>query len=138
MKKQIEAAAPAVEEASCVPAPLPESSEYEEQIKGLQESKRLLYERYQMGEIDLATYMREKTAYSELILKTKSAYAALSAQVRQDQKAREKQAQRKSITRERAAATDLTAALADLLIDKVRVYPESRIEIAYKVQDLFE
>ena len=48
------------------------------------------------------------------------------------------EAQRKSISKELDEATGLTTALADLLIDRVRVYPDNRIEIEYKVQDLFE
>ena len=32
----------------------------------------------------------------------------------------------------------LTAELTDLLIDRVLVYPDNRIEIAYKIKDIFD
>ena len=32
----------------------------------------------------------------------------------------------------------LTTELAELLIDRVLVYPDKRIEIAYKIQDIFD
>ena len=35
-------------------------------------------------------------------------------------------------------ADTLTTELAELLIDRVLVYPDKRIEIAYKIQDIFD
>ena len=63
-------------------AATPERSEYEQRIEALQDGKRLLYERYLMGEIDLDTYKAEKAACDELLLKTKNTYAAVLAQVK--------------------------------------------------------
>ena len=102
------------------------------------DSKLHLYEQFQLREIDLDTYKAQKETLDAQLLKVKNAYAALSAKAKQEREAKEKQAQRKSITKELTAATGLTSPLTDLLIDKVRVYPGSRIEVVYKVQDLFE
>ena len=35
-------------------------------------------------------------------------------------------------------ADALTTELAEMLIDRVLVYPDKRIEIAYKIQDIFD
>ena len=112
--------------------------EFDRQIEALEDGKLHLYEQFQLREIDLDTYKAQKETLDAQLLKVKNAYAALSAKAKQEREAKEKQAQRKSITKELTAATGLTSPLTDLLIDKVRVYPGSRIEVVYKVQDLFE
>ena len=71
------------------------------------------------------------------LLKIKNAYAALTTRAKREQAEKEKEVQRRSITKELTEATCLTATLAKLLIDRVHLYPGGRIEIEYKVQDLF-
>ena len=61
----------------------------------------------------------------------------MTTRAKREQAEKEKEVQRRSIMKELADATGLTTALADLLIDRVRLYPGGRIEIEYKVQDLF-
>ena len=51
-------------------------------------------------------------------------------QVRQDS--------RKEVTKAILDVDTLTTELAELLIDRVLVYPDKRIEIAYKIQDIFD
>ena len=133
LKKQMEPAAPLAPDGTLrVNASVPERAEYEQQIEALQDGKRTLYERYLMGEIDLNTYKAEKDACNELLLKTKNAYAAVLAQAKQKQ---DEQAQQDSRTETAKAIFDadtLITDLAELLIDRVLVYPDRRIEIAYK------
>ena len=112
-------------------------SEYEQQANALEESKLRLYEQYQLREIDLDTFKAKKEALNAQLLKIKNAYAALTAQAKREQEAKEKEARRSNITKELTEAAGLTSALACLLIDKVRVYPRGRIEIVNNVQDLF-
>ena len=50
-------------------------------------------------------------------------------QVRQDS--------RKEVTKAILDVDTLTTELAELLIDRVLVYPDKRIEAAYKIQDIF-
>ena len=72
LKKQMEAAASLNPDGTVrLEVAVPERSEYEQQIEELQDGKRLLYERYLLGEIDLDTYKAEKTACDELLLKKK-------------------------------------------------------------------
>ena len=120
-----------------VDASVPERAEYEQQIETLQDGKRTLYERYLMGEIDLNTYKAEKATCDELLLKTKNAYAAVLAQAKQKQDEQARQDSRKEASKAIFDADTLTTELAGLLIDRVLVYPDKRIEIAYKIQDIF-
>ena len=91
-----------------------------------------------MGEIDLDTYKAEKTACDELLLKTKNAYAAVLAQAKQKQEERSRQESREEAAKAILDADTLTTELADFLIDRVLVYPDNRIEIAYKIKDIFD
>ncbi len=100
--------------------------------------KRALYERYLMGEIDLNTYKAEKAACDELLLKTKNAYAAVLAQAKQKQDEQARQDSRKEASKAIFDADALTTELAELLIDRVLVYPDKRMEIAYKIRDIFD
>ena len=139
MKKQMEAAAPLAPDGTLrVDSSVPERAEYEQQIEALQDGKRTLYERYLMGEIDLNTYKAEKATCDELLLKTKNAYAAVLAQAKQKQDEQVRQDSRREASKAIFDADTLTTELAELLIDRVLVYPDKRIEIAYKIQDIFD
>ena len=139
LKKQMEATAPLAPDGTLrVDASVPERAEYEQQIETLQDGKRTLYERYLMGESDLNTYKAEKATCDELLLKTKNAYAAVLAQAKQKQDEQARQDSRKEAPKAIFDADTLTTELAELLIDRVLVYPDKRIEIAYKIQDIFD
>ena len=75
-----------------------------------------------MDEIDLNTYKAEKGACDEL--------------QKQDEQARRDSC--KKASKAIFDADTLTTELAELLIDRVLVYPDKRIEIAYKIQDIFD
>ena len=121
-----------------VDASVPERTEYEQQIEALQDGKRALYERYLMGEIDLNTYNAEKAACDELLLKTKNAYAAVLAQAKQKQDEQTRLDSRKEASKAIFNTDTLTTELAELLIDRVLVYPDKHMEIAYKIRDIFD
>ena len=110
-----------------------ERSEYEKQIKALYDSKQALFEQYIMGELDMEAYKAQKAAYDATILKTKNAYAAVAAQAKQKQEEQDRQTNRQEVAKAITDAEGLTPELTDLLIEKVYVFPDNRIEIAYKV-----
>ena len=56
--------------------------------------------------------------------------------MRREEQAR--QSGRQEIAHSIAEADVLTSELTDLLIEKVYAFPDNRIEIVYKVHDLFE
>ena len=58
------------------------------------------------------------------------------AKLKREEQAR--QSNRQEIVHSIAEADVLTSELTDLLIEKVYVFPDNRIEIVYKVHDLFE
>ena len=122
----------------CLDAVATERTEYEKQIEALEDSKQSLFEQYVMGEIDVATYKTEKASCDAAILKTKNAYAAIAAQAKKKQEEQARQSSRTEIAEAITNAETLTQELVNLLIEKVHVFPDKRIEIAYKVQDLFE
>ncbi|MGN0977560.1 MAG: recombinase zinc beta ribbon domain-containing protein [Faecousia sp.] len=122
----------------CLDAVAAEPTEYEKQIEALEDSKQSLFEQYVMGEIDAETYKSEKAACDAAILKAKNAYAAISAQAKKKQEEQARQSSRTEIAKAITDAERLTPELVNLLIEKVYVFPDKRIEIAYKVQDLFE
>lgn len=122
----------------CLDTVLAKRTEYEEQIEALEDSKQSLFEQYVMGEIDVETYKSEKAACDAAILRAKNAYAAIAAQAKKKQEEQAQQFSRTEITKAITDADVLTPELVNLLIEKVYVFPGKRIEIAYKVQDLFE
>ena len=126
------------EKAICKTGATSVTSECEEQISALQEEKMHLYERYVGGEIDSAQYSAEKSNLDVVLLKTKSAHAALTVEAKQAQEKHDRQVQRQSIIREVRDADAITPVLADELINKVYVFPDSTIKIAFSMPDLFE
>lgn len=136
LKKQMELACP--EGVPDTTAAVERASDYERQISELQDQKMRLYEQYILGELDVDGYKQDKAAMDAEILKTKNAYAIIKAQAKRQQAQHEKQVQRSQIVRELSSADTLSQSLADLLIERVCVYPDKRIEIHYKIKDIFE
>ena len=91
-----------------------------------------------LGQIELDTYKSEKAVYDAEILKVKNAYAAVTAQAKLKWEEQARQSSRQEIAHSIAEADVLTSELTDLLIEKLYVFPDNRIEIVYKVHDLFE
>lgn len=120
-----------------VPVPVDNYPDYERQISEMQEQKLRLYEQYVSHKLDLDSYRREKDVLDALILKTRNTLAAVEAQVKQAQERHEEMVQQKRIVQEINGTDGLTQKLADLLIDRVYVFPDKRIEIRYKIKDIF-
>ena len=122
----------------CLDAVAAEPTEYEKLIEALEDSKQSLFEQFVMGEIDVETYKSEKAACDAAILKAKNAHAAIAVQAEKRQEEQARQSSRAEIAKAITNSDSLTPELVNLLIEKVYVFPDKRIEIAYKVQDLFE
>mgnify|MGYP000131567966 CR=1 FL=1 len=90
-----------------------------------------------MGQIELDTYKSEKAVYDAEILKVKRLCCChRSGKAEAGRTGPPKQ--RQEIAHSIAEADVLTSELTDLLIEKVCVFPDNRIEIVYKIHDLFE
>ena len=91
-----------------------------------------------MGEIDVETYKAEKDSVDAGILRANNAYAVVAAHVKQRQEEDVQRDNRNEIWSAVAETDGLTPELVDMLIEKVVVFPDKRIDIVYKVKDLFE
>ena len=111
---------------------------YETQITAIQDDKMKLYESFLSGEINIEEYRAQKEVLDVSLKKTKSAHAALTAQAKQVQEERTERIQRQAIIQEITKADGLNASIADTLIEKVYVFPDRRIEIVYKIKDIFD
>ena len=139
LKKQLEILLPVHEGSTLhLDAAAAKCSEYEKQLEDLKGQKQALFERYLLGQTELDTYKSQKAVYDAEILKVKNAYAAVTAQAKLKREEQARQSSRQEITHSIAEADVLTSELTDLLIEKVCVFPDNRIEIVYKVHDLFE
>lgn len=114
-----------------------QQSEYEKKVQILQDAKRLLYEQFALGEIDLGTYKEQKARYDAELVRVKNVCTMAAAQTKQAQADYEAKVKRREIIKEVSGADSLTQSLIDALIDKVYVFPGNRIEIVYKMQDVF-
>ena len=138
LKKQLEILLPVHKDGTIhLEATAAKCSEYEKQLEALKDQKQALFERYLLGQIELDTYKSEKAVYDAEILKVKNAYAAVTAQAKLKREEQARQSSRQEIAHTIAEADVLTSELTDLLIEKVYVFPDNRIEIVYKVHDLF-
>lgn len=115
-----------------------QQSEYEKKVQILQDAKRLLYEQFALGEIDLGTYKEQKARYDAELVRVKNVCTMAAAQTKQAQADYEAKVKRREIIKEVSKADSLTQSLIDALIDKVYIFPENRIEIVYKMQDVFD
>lgn len=139
MKKQLEATLPVNPNGTIqLKAVVEERSAYEQQMDELLDCKQSLFEQYLMGEITLESYQAQKAIYDERLLLIKSAYAAVVAQAKKKQEELERRSSRQNAAKLLEDADELTTAMVSLLIEKVRVFPNKKIEIEYKVQDIFE
>lgn len=59
------------------------------------------------------------------------------ARLEAEQEERQHQRQQMDISRMLTESDGLTSELVDLLIDKIYVYPDKRVDIAFKIRDSF-
>lgn len=111
--------------------------QYEDQVAEIMESKRLLYEQFIAGEISSSAFQQGKSSLDEMLAKTKSSFAAMKVKAEEKQTADNRQQQRQRILATMQAEGTFSNELAEQIIDRIFVYPDRRIEIVYKVSDLF-
>lgn len=115
-----------------------QQAEQEKKLRALQESKRKLYERYALGEIDLDSYKAEKEKFDIALVGEKNTHAIITARAKQAQGDYEANLKHRDLAKEIGSSTALTKSLVDTLINKVYVFRDERIEIDYAVRDFFE
>lgn len=114
---------------------LVEQTEYRNLIRQCQTEKRLLYERFLLKEIDKDSYLEQKAICDKELNRLKQAHSALSAEIDRKQMDNATRSQLKSIASDIAGAEGLTETLANALIERISVFPDSQIKIEWKIKD---
>lgn len=109
--------------------------EIEKQIRACNDEKQRLYEQLLMREITLDRYNTDKDALNKKADELKKQYKSSSHRAEQMQMESSKKAELIQMAKDISKETTLTQTLADLLIDKVYVYPDNRIEVDWKIRD---
>ncbi len=111
--------------------------EHENKIRFLQDSKRHLYEQFVLGEINEDTYKAKKAEFDVQLSYERNVSEVISSQAKSEREEHEKALRQKKIADELNAADTLTKSLVDLLIKRVYVFPDNRIELEYNPQTFF-
>lgn len=114
---------------------LAKQTEYDRQIEGYLEQKRLLYEGFLLKKISLENYTSQKATVDREIDRLRELHTALKVRTSQMQIDAKTKSTRTKLAQEVTGAGGLTAGLVDSLIDKVYLYPGNRLEILWKMQD---
>lgn len=139
VKQQLMSAVPALPDGTlCLTPADVHRQRYEAQIAEIMEEKRLLFERFIAGEIAAESFRQSKFELDEMLTKMKSTFAALTAKAEEKKTIADRQRQRQQLLDELLAEETLSNELAERMIDRITVFPDKRIEITYKMSDLFE
>jgi len=103
--------------------------EFERSLQTLQDEKQQLYESLVLGDIRPEEYKKRKTALDADLTQQREVYEVIREQ---EEKAAPRAASVKA-AREALESNELGQELVDLLIDKVLVHPDNRIEIQWRV-----
>ena len=107
-------------------------SEFSSLIAANKKAKQELYERFIRGEIGADEYMTGKTPYDNEIERLTQNHAALKTEMGKMAAAREMDRQIRALSEDLSSETKLSSTLADLLIDKVEVFPGGRVKVNWK------
>ncbi|WP_304584805.1 recombinase family protein [Acutalibacter muris] len=126
---------PDLSRAGRLDAELAKQTEYDRQIEGYLDQKRLLYERFLLKQISLEDYTSQKTTVDRELERLRELHTTLKARTMQMQIDEKTKSARRKLAQEVVETGKLTAGLVDSLIDKVYVYPGDQVEILWKMKD---
>lgn len=109
--------------------------EMQNQIEEIKLKKQRLYERLLMREIELPEYQSEKEKYNELLQAIQPLYDKALKETERMKIDAKTRSQTVQLAKDIVKENTLTQALSDMLIDKVTIYPEKRVEVSWKIQD---
>jgi len=118
-----------------LPHSIEQQSEYQNRIDAFREEKCKLYERYVLGEVTAEVYNAEKSVIDTELNRLNRAYDALKAETAVMVASKTSDDELRQLAEVAHNEGKLSKALMDLLIDKVYVYPDNRVEIDWKVGD---
>ena len=114
-----------------------QQAENTKRLCDLQERKRELYEQFVLGEIGGDEYKARKSEMDVMIADVKNIIAAAAEQAKSAREEYEESLRQKKIADELNVADCLNKSLVDLLIKRVYVFPDNRIEIEYLSRSFF-
>ena len=114
---------------------LAKQAEYDKQIEGYLDQKRVLYEQLILKQITMEDYKIQKAAVDSELDRLREIHSNLKAQTAQMEMDEKTKSARTELAREVVGAGGLTAGLADTLIDRVYVYPNNQVEIVWKMKN---
>ena len=110
-------------------------ADFDRQVFELQEEKRKLYESLVSGGFRPEIQRSKKSRISERLLEVQNTKAVVMARLEAEQEERQHQRQQMDISRMLTESDGLTSELVDLLIDKIYVYPDKRVDVEFKIRD---
>lgn len=117
---------------------LTEKGAFAIQIEELLKQKRNLYEKLISEVIEVEQYKAEKSLIDTKLANLNLSYSAVSSQTDQMERSTEQKKNRLELASKIKDEQSLTKKLADLMIDKVLVYPNEQIEIVWKFDDFMK
>ncbi len=109
--------------------------EIEKQISVCHREKQNLYEQLITKQITVKEYQKQKEICDADLRNYQAEYDRSSRQLEQAKSNNTTHSQLMDIAKEIKKENTLTQSLSDMLIDKVFVYPDKRIEIVWKIKD---
>lgn len=114
---------------------LAKQAEYDKQIEGYLDQKRVLYEQLILKQITMEDYKIQKAAVDSELDRLRAIHSNLKVQTSQMEMDKKAKSARTELAREVVGAGGLTAGLTDTLIDRVYVYPNNQVEVIWKMKD---
>ncbi len=114
---------------------LAEQAEYDNRIEEYMDEKRMLYEQLIMKQITKEDYKAQKAAIDIELDRLRVIHSKLKMQTSQMQMAEKEKNARTELVQEISGAGGLTTGLVETLIERVYVYPDSQVEIVWKMKD---
>lgn len=111
--------------------------EHKKQLQFLQENKRVLYEQFVLGEINAETYKARKAEIDVKLTYERNVSETIKAQAKADCENAEKQQFQKELAAELNSTDTLTQSLVNVLINRVYVFPNNRVELEYLPRTFF-
>jgi DNA invertase Pin-like site-specific DNA recombinase len=120
---------------SGVDAKREQQSEYEQRLVSLSDEKRGLYEQLILGKINRDEYKTAKATLDAQTDRINGSFSQLKDENAVSSALRAAGAENKRTANQILGENRLTKPLVDLLIDKIFIFPDNRIEIKWKVAD---
>ncbi|MDL2232141.1 recombinase family protein [Tyzzerella sp. OttesenSCG-928-J15] len=120
-------------DASSLDIRLEQRAEYEKRLYALRNEKRRLYEEYLSKQITLEEYKAQKSIFDRDLDHMEQVHAKLSDDIELMQFSSSEHKKVRAIASDVTGTGKLTRELAELLIKKIYVYPDNRIEIDWAI-----